>query len=189
MYTILLFSISPCLKVRRFRRFFHQFLNWTMCRIGWVSEWTGQENSMVLLFFCLLSLTRQSNAVFSTSWFLSNWHLQPYRSRIIVGGSPISWQIASLLMLSLAKGVEQVSRPSLLSSGIFFLRYWWCTVLGVCSSLPTQKVACPNLIVTNPERSALRSQLRWAYAISSGWLSGMIGKPWLRVTAKRPWVL
>ena len=53
--------------------------------------------------------------------------------------------------------------------------------VGVCSGLQTQKVAGSNPVVNNPARSALRSQLRWVYAISSGRLSRMIGKSWLRV--------
>ena len=52
--------------------------------------------------------------------------------------------------------------------------------VGVCSSLRTQKVAGSNPVATNPNRSALRSQLRWVHAISFGRLSRMIRKLWLR---------
>ena len=53
--------------------------------------------------------------------------------------------------------------------------------VGVWPGLLKQKVAGSNPVATNPERGALRSQLSWVYAISSGRLSRMIGKPWLRV--------
>ena len=50
-----------------------------------------------------------------------------------------------------------------------------------------KKVAGLNPIVTNPERSALRSQFSWVHVISFGQLSRMIGKPWLRVKGVLIW--
>ena len=60
---------------------------------------------------------------------------------------------------------------------------FWTGVGGVevWPGLLKQKVAGSNPVATIPERGALRSQLSWVYAISSGRLSRMIGKPWLRV--------
>ena len=56
-----------------------------------------------------------------------------------------------------------------------------CGGVGVCSSLPKQKVAGSNPDVTSPERGALRALLSWVYAIFSDRFSRMIGKPLLIV--------
>ena len=69
------------------------------------------------------------------------------------------------------------------SAPLFLYRFVLIGVggVGVWPGLLKQKVAGSNPVATNPERGALRSQLSWVYAISSGRLSRMIGKPWLRV--------
>jgi hypothetical protein len=44
-----------------------------------------------------------------------------------------------------------------------------------------QKVLSSNPLAAYPERRVLRTQLSFVYANSSGRLSRMIGKPWLRI--------
>jgi hypothetical protein len=44
-----------------------------------------------------------------------------------------------------------------------------------------QKILGSNPVAAYPERRTLRTQHSCVYANSSGWLSRMIGKPWLRV--------
>ena len=54
-------------------------------------------------------------------------------------------------------------------------------VKGVFLRSHKQKILGFNTVAAYPERRVLRTQLSCVYANSSGRLSRMIGKPWLRV--------